>query len=404
MRVAVTGIGVVSPIGNGRDAFWSALLAGTSGVKPVAGFDTAYLPVHAGAEVERADVSAYVTPEQAASIGPAARLAISAAGFAFADAGIDLDAWDRTRIGIAMGTTLGESRFVERYNDLRLPGARDAGGPALLARSSGYVVPSQVASAFDLRGRSIMIPTACAGGNYAIGYGFDLIRSGRADVMLAGGADALSRVTYIGFARIGVIASDRCQPFDKNRTGMIPGEGAALLVLERMDAARARGATIYAEVLGYGVSCDAHGMTGGHPDGDGAIRAMRSALHESGVADGDVDYISAHGTGTEMNDRLESLAVRAVFGERTPRIPMSSIKSMIGHTMGASCGFDAAACALALEGGWVPPTINYEEPDPVCDLDVVANVARRVDPRIVLSNAHAFGGNNASICLGRYEP
>jgi 3-oxoacyl-[acyl-carrier-protein] synthase II len=248
-----------------------------------------------------------------------------------------------------------------------------------------------------------MIPTACAAGNYAIGYAFDCIRSGTADTMLAGGSDAFSRIPYTGFARLGAIAPERCQPFDKNRQGMVPGEGAAVLVLEKADAARARGATIYAEVKGYGLSCDAHHMTAGHPEGDGAIRAMEAAIADAGVALDDVDYISAHGTGTPTNDRIESLALHRLFGDRAKSLPMSSIKSMLGHTMGAASAIEAAACSLALHTGIVPPTINYEEPDPECEVDCVPNQARTIDPRVVLNNAYAFGGNNASLCLARWE-
>jgi 3-oxoacyl-[acyl-carrier-protein] synthase II len=248
-----------------------------------------------------------------------------------------------------------------------------------------------------------MIPTACAAGNYAIGYGFDLIRTGRTDLMLAGGADPFSRITYMGFARLGAIAPQRCQPFDKNRQGMVPGEGAAVLVLEPLENAKARGAKIYAEVLGYGVSCDSHHMTAAHPQGDGAMRAMAMAIRESGVTINDIEYISAHGTGTPTNDRVESLAVRRLFGAHADKVPMSSIKSMIGHTMGAASAIEAVACALAIDTGVAPPTINYEEPDPECDLDYVPNQARRINPRVVLNNAYAFGGNNASLCMARYE-
>jgi 3-oxoacyl-[acyl-carrier-protein] synthase II len=206
----------------------------------------------------------------------------------------------------------------------------------------------------------------------------------------------------MGFSRLGAIAPERCQPFDRLRKGMVPGEGAAVLVLESESAARARGARIYAEVLGYGVSCDSYHMTAAHPQGDGAIRAMAAALSESGASRDQVDYISAHGTGTPTNDRVESLAVRTLFGERASSIPMSSIKSMIGHTMGAASAIEAAACSLALSTGWAPPTMNYEEPDPECDLDYIPNEARKVDPSVVLNNAYAFGGNNASLCIARH--
>ena len=184
---------------------------------------------------------------------------------------------------------------------------------------------------------------------------------------------------------------------------MIPGEGAAVLVLEDAEAAAARGATVYAEVLGYGVTCDAHHMTAAHPQGDGAVRAMAMAMRDSGVSAGEIDYVSAHGTGTATNDRVESLALTTLFGERARTLPMSSIKSMIGHTMGAASAIEAAVCALALSSGWVPPTINFEEPDPECEIDCVPNVARRIDPAVVLNNAYAFGGNNASLCLARAD-
>jgi 3-oxoacyl-[acyl-carrier-protein] synthase II len=246
-----------------------------------------------------------------------------------------------------------------------------------------------------------MIPTACAAGNYAIAHAVDVLRAGRADVMLAGGADAFSRITYTGFHRLGAIAPERCQPFDRNRKGMIPGEGAALLVLEPLERALARGARVYAELAGYGLSCDAHHMTAAHPEGDGAARAMERALADAGASPGEVDYISAHGTGTPTNDRLEILAVRRVFGEAARRTPMSSIKSMIGHTMGAASAIEAAVCALAVAEGRIPPTMNLEEPEE--DLDFVPNAAREHRVGLAMNNAYAFGGNNASVILRKCE-
>ena len=249
----------------------------------------------------------------------------------------------------------------------------------------------------------MMIPNACAAGNFAIGHAFDLLRTGRADFMVAGGADAFSRIPYLGFARLGAIAPEKCQPFDKNRKGMVPAEGAGMVTLETLNRAQARGAKIYAEILGFGASCDAHHMTAAHPQGEGGVRAMVAAMQEAGVGTGDIGYISAHGTGTPTNDRIESIAAHALFGARAPLVPMSSIKSMLGHTMGAASAIEAIACALAVQTGWIPPTINHEEPDPDCGLDIVPNVCRKVDPRVVLNNSYAFGGNNACLCVGRYE-
>jgi 3-oxoacyl-[acyl-carrier-protein] synthase II len=402
-RVVVTGIGLLTPIGTGKGAFWSAVTAGHCGIGPVTSFDTAGFPVHLGAEVKNFDPAIYVKRRPPQQMGRGSQLAIAAARIAIEDAGTELADYNGSRVGVSMGTTSGEPQLVEDYNDIRKAHGLDAIPKDLAPKYPCHVIPSNIAIEFGLRGPCVMIPTACAAGNYAIGYGFDSIRTGRTDLMIAGGADPFSRITYMGFARLGAIAPERCQPFDKNRQGMVPGEGAAVLVLEPLDAAKARGAKIYAEILGYGVSCDSHHMTAAHPQGDGAMRAMSMAIRESGVNPEEIGYISAHGTGTPTNDRVESLAVRRLFGSQADRIPMSSIKSMIGHTMGAASAIEAAACALAIDSGVVPPTINYEEPDPDCDLDYVPNQARRIEPGVVLNNAYAFGGNNASLCMARCD-
>lgn len=402
-RVAITGIGLLTPIGVGKDAFWNDLISGVSGIAPVDSFDTSEFPANLGAQVRDFQPQGFFRKLEPDAVGRASQLAVAAAGLALQDSGLDLQTLDRRRTGVSMGTTSGEPLFVERYNDERKSrGLKTFAGDAFL-RYPCHVIPAHIAIEFELHGPNIMIPTACAAGNYALGRAFDWIRAGSADVMLAGGADAFSRITYMGFARLGAIAPDRCQPFDRNRKGMVPGEGAAVLVLEPLEVARSRGAEIYAEVLGYGLSCDSHHMTAAHPEGDGAIRAMAEALQQSGLGPEDVDYISAHGTGTPTNDRVETIAVRRLFGDAANRIPISSIKSMIGHTMGAASAIEAAACALAVHTGVVPPTINYQDPDPECDLDYVPNEARTIHPRVVLNNAYAFGGNNASLCLARLE-
>ncbi|MBK9166066.1 MAG: beta-ketoacyl-[acyl-carrier-protein] synthase family protein [Bryobacterales bacterium] len=400
-RVAITGLGLVTPIGAGRATFWKNVTAGTNGIAPVQSFDTSEFPVHLGAEVRGFDPAPFIQSRPAESMGRGSQLAIAAARLAVQDSGVDLAAYNRRRVGVLMGTTSGEPGMVERYNDIRKAEGLDAVPGEMMPKYPCHVIPANVAIEFDLRGPCLMIPTACAAGNYAIGYAFDLIRSGRADLMLAGGADPFSRITYMGFARLGAIAPEKCQPFDRNRKGMVPGEGAAILVLEPLDDAQARGATIYAEVLGYGVSCDSHHMTAAHPQGDGAIRAMAMALDQSGRTIEDVGYVSAHGTGTPTNDRVEALALRTLFGDRAPRVPMSSIKSMIGHTMGAASAIEAVACSMALHTGVIPPTINFQEPDPDSDLDYVPNTAREAHPQVVLNNAYAFGGNNSSLCLAR---
>ncbi len=402
-RVVISGIGAVTPVGSGRTNLWEALLEGRSGIRPVSSFDTAGYPVHIGAEVPDFDAAEHMRRIAPECLGRASQFAIAAARMAIGDAGIELDQFNKRRVGVCLGTTSGEPLMVEAYNNLRKEGNVDAVPAGVFSRYPCHVIASHVAIELGVQGPCLMIPTACAAGNFAIGHAYDLLRTGRADLVLAGGADAFSRITYMGFARLGAIAPERCQPFDRNRKGMVPGEGAALLAMEEMEAAKARGATIYAEVLGYGVSCDAHHMTAAHPKGDGAVRAMTMALKDSGVSAGEIDYISAHGTGTPTNDRVESLAVRTLFGANAGRVPISSIKSMLGHTMAAASAIEAAACAMAIHTGWIPPTMNYSEPDPECDLDYVPNRPRETHPRVVLNNSYAFGGINASLCLARAE-
>jgi 3-oxoacyl-[acyl-carrier-protein] synthase II len=400
-RVVVTGLGAVTPVGAGRQEVWDHLLAGRSGFAPVESFDTAKFSTHLGAEVRGFDPAPWIRTLDGSRLGRASQLAVAAARMAVDDAGIEPGLVAPERTGVAMGTTSGEPREVERFNDRVLAGETATVGAEFITLYPCHMIATHVARELGLAGMCTMIPTACAAGNYAIAHGLDLLRRGRADVMLAGGADAFSRITYSGFHRLGAIAPERCQPFDKNRKGMIPGEGAAILVLEPLEHALARGARIYAEVAGYGLSCDAHHMTAAHPEGDGAARAMAGALADAGLRPEDVDYISAHGTGTPTNDRLETLAVLRVFGEAAAKTPMSSVKSMIGHTMGAASAIEALVCSLAVSTGWIPPTMNLEEPDG--DLDYVPNQARRHDVRVAMNNAYAFGGNNASVIFRRIE-
>jgi 3-oxoacyl-[acyl-carrier-protein] synthase II len=408
-RVAVTGIGVVSSVGVGREAFWRALLAGQSGIAPVSSFDTSRFKVHLGAEVRGFDPAPWCRRLDPAQLGRASQMAVAAARLALEDAGLDPDSRDLScgldpdRAGVAMGTTSGEPLEVERFDDALLAGARDRIDGALATRYPCHRIPAQIAGELGFSGVNVMLPNACAAGNYAVAFARDALGGGRADLMLAGGADAFSRITYTGFARLGAITTDRCAPFDRERKGMVPGEGAGVLVLEPLDAARARGARVYAEVVGYGLSCDAHHMTASHPEGEGPARAMAMALADAGLLPEQVSYISAHGTGTPTNDRLETLAVKRAFGEAAASVPMSSVKSMLGHTMGAASALEAAVCCLAIAEGWVPPTINYQHKDPDCDLDYVPNEARRMRVAVAMNNAYAFGGVNASVIFAAAE-
>jgi 3-oxoacyl-[acyl-carrier-protein] synthase II len=397
--IVVTGIGTVTSIGTGREQFWENLLSGCCGIDDVQSFDTTGYNVHRGAEVKGFLGSDFVQTLGALSMGRASQFAIAAARLAIKDAGLDVSTLEPDRIGVAIGTTSGEPQIIERYDDAAIGMWPSGIGSQFINLYPCHVIATHVASELELSGINVTIPTACAAGNYAIAHAFDLLQSGRADVMLAGGSDCFSRITYTGFARLGAIAPRVCQPFDRNRKGMVPGEGAGVLVLEPMAKAIERGAGIYAEIAGYGLSCDAHHMTAAHPQGAGAARAMDKALSESRVNLEDVSYISAHGTGTLTNDRLETIAVKRVFKDKAHQIPISSIKSMLGHTMGAASAIEAAVCALAVYYDRIPPTINLEEPDPECDLDYVPNSARDHRVNVAMNNAYAFGGNNASLIL-----
>ncbi len=403
-RVVVTGIGAVTPVGVGRQEFWQGLLDGRCGTGPVCSFDTSPYAADQGAEIQNFEGARFVRRLDLETLGRTSQLAIAAVRLALEDAGVDPLGLDPDRCGVAMGTTSGEPREMERFDDRFMDDQLDRVGPRFMSRYPCHVIAGHVAREFDFAGPNLMLPAACAAGNYAVSGAFDLLRSGRADLMVAGGADCFSRITYAGFARLGAIAPERCQPFDRNRKGMIPGEGAAALILEPLERALERNATVFAEVLGYGLSCDAHHMTAAHPRGDGAARAMERALRESGFTPEQVSYVSAHGTGTPTNDRLEGYAVARVFGEAARRIPMSSVKSMLGHTMGAASAIEAAVCCLTVHDGHVPPTIHFEEADPDCDFDCVPNQAREVPVELAMNNAYAFGGANASVLFGQCRP
>jgi 3-oxoacyl-[acyl-carrier-protein] synthase II len=397
--VAVTGLGIVTSIGTGRRKFWDAILAGRCGFSPVKSFDTRNYSVHVGAEISDFCADDHILELQPASVGRTSQLAIAASRLALEDGSLDLSRVNRDRVGVCVGTTSGEPNAIERFDDQYVQGLIGKVGGEFLKGYPCHVIPLHVASELDLTGEAMMIPTACAAGNYAIAHACDLLCNGKADYMLAGGADSFSRITYAGFARLGAIAPELCQPFDRNRKGMIPGEGAAILLLEPAARASARGASIYCEITGYGFACDAHHMTAAHPEGEGAARAMRLALEHSGLQSSDVDYISAHGTGTLTNDRLETIAVKKALGSYAYTVPISSVKSMLGHTMGAASAIEAAVCALAITHGCIPPTMHWRDRDGECDLDYVANSARKHKVKVAMNNAYAFGGNNSSLIL-----
>ena len=397
-RVVITGLGPIASTGCGRDGFWQALLEGRDGSSDVSGFSTAGFRVHRACELDDALLPEQVSraaADGAERPGRATALAIAAARLALDDAGIEIPP---RRAGVVVGTTGGEIQVLEHMNVARFESREQEIPDREFAKHPCHVISGNLAAAFGMRGPNLVVPTACAAGNYALSIARAWVRAGVADVVLAGGCDPLSKVAFTGFARLGAIAPDYCRPFDRERRGLLVGEGAGMLVVESLEAARSRGARIYAEVAGAGFSCDAHHMTMPQPEGRGIRLAMGRALEDAGLRPDSIDYVSAHGTGTKANDRIESAAIRGLFGTREPA-PLSSIKSMIGHTMGAASALETIACCLAIETGSVPPTIHHETPDPECEVDVVANHARRQRVDVALNNAFAFGGNNSCLVL-----
>jgi 3-oxoacyl-[acyl-carrier-protein] synthase II len=403
-RVVITGIGLITPIGIGIQKFWDAAVRGTNGVLAIDAFDTADFKTKTGGEVKNFKASDYLPSEVIPRMDRSSQFATAAAMMAVADSGLTFEGIDPFRIGVSLGTTMGEPQVLERGIDIKYKTSSAEQIPAALpSQYPCAVIPENVARLFGIKGQTIMIPTACAAGNYAIGYAFDLIRMGRLDLALSGGSDPLSKIAFTGFNRLLATTKDVCRPFDKRRDGMAVGEGAAILVIEELSRAVRRGAQIYAEILGYGLGCDAFKMTIPDPTGSGGIIALERALKNAGTPADKVDYISAHGTGTGENDKTETLIIKSVLGEHALRTPVSSIKSMIGHTMGAASAIEAAASALMIRNKAILPTAHWEERDPDCDLDYVPNTAREADVGIVVSNAYAFGGNTSSLVLGRFN-
>lgn len=397
-RVVITGLGVISSIGIGWREFWDSLLKGKSGISPISAFDTSKHPTHNGGEIRIFRPDDFILQEKICFMNRSSQMALAAAKLALNDAGLSAEILEKHRIGVSHGTTLGDAQTIEDIDLLLIdnkPIDRN-----LFYKLPTNVAPSSISREFKFTGPNFMFSTACSAGNYAISYGYDLIRMNRADIVVAGASDPISRIEYTGFNQFSAVAPEKCQPFDKNRKGMMLAEGAGILVLESLENALNRNVPVYAEILGYGLSCDAFHMTSASIEGISAC--MKKAIKEADITVEDVDYISAHGTGTLANDRAECAAIREVFGQRYKQIPISSIKSMLGHTMGAASALEAITCALVIKNDMIPPTINFETPDPECDIDCVPNQARKYKVNIAMNNSYAFGGNNASLILKNF--
>ena len=396
-RVVVTGLGVVSSIGIGKDEFWNNLVAGKSGISKIETFDTSNYASHKGGEVKNFQPDKYMPKKVIKTMARASQFSLAATKMAIDNARLELSKFKRT--GVIIGTTMADIQSLEQIDKHWAQKGEDDVWPINIVKYPGNELSDNIGYYLEIQGLNNVIPTACSAGNYSIGYAYDLIRRNKYDVMITGGVDPMSRITYTGFSRLYAMAPDLCRPFDKNRKGMMVGEGGGVLVLENLDTAKERGADIYAEILGYGLSCDAFSMTA--PRIDGITKVIEKAIRNSNIRKKNVDYICAHGTGTPSNDKAECEAIKKVFGDLTSNLVINSVKSMLGHTMGAASAIEAITCCLAIKHSIIPPTINYETPDPECDIDCVPNKAKEKEIKIVLNNSLAFGGNNACVVLGK---
>lgn len=405
-RVVVTGLGAITPIGVGRERLWQGLRAERSAVGPVTRFDPSIFRSRVAAEVNDFVPGDHLDQKRAKRLDRFAQFAVAASRMALEDAGLDLAREDRERIGTMMGSALGGVAYAEEQLGRFLADGLRAVDATLALAVFGGSASCNVAIEFGVQGPNSTNAMSCASGTIAVGDGFRAVRDGYADVMVCGGAEApLSRLCFGAFALIRAMSTRNddpagaSRPFDRDRDGFVMGEGSAVLVLEERTRALARGAPVYAEVLGYGVSNDGHHMTAPRPDGAQAARAMRLALADAHVSPGEVDYVNAHGSATPLNDPTETLAIRQVLGERADRVPVSGTKGYYGHALGASGAIEAAICALALQRGWLPPTVNLAVADPACDLDYIPGTGRAAAARTVMSNSFGFGGINASLVM-----
>ena len=408
-RVVVTGVGLVSPLGIGREETWSGVLAGKSGAGPITHFDTTGFPVTIAAEVKGFDPLLYVEKKEVKKMGLFIQFAMAAAQFAIehADLNITPDIADRT--GVYIGSGIGGFDVIEREHTALMQGGPRKISPFFIPAAIANLASGCVSIRWGAKGPNSATCTACSSSTHALGDSFRLIQRGDADVMISGGAEgAITPMGVGGFASMRALSTRNeepgkaSRPFDRDRDGFVVGEGAGILILEELGSALKRGIPIWAEVVGYGMTGDAFHITQPSEDADGAVRAMRLTLGDANIGPEQVDYINAHGTSTPYNDRLETLAIKKVFGDHAYKVPVSSTKSMTGHLLGGAGGLEAGLSVLAIRDQVLPPTINYENPDPDCDLDYVPNQARKVTVEYVLSNSFGFGGTNAVLLLKRY--
>lgn len=407
-RVVVTGMGAITPIGNNVEEFWKSIKEGKCGIDKITLFDTTNHKVTLAAEVKNFDADEILGKKEARKLDRFSQFAVVAAKEAMADSGLDNIEFDRERFGVIVSSGIGGLETMENACDTLTEKGSDRVSPYVIPMMIGNMAAGNVSIAVNARGYSSSVVTACAGGTHSIGDAYRMIKHGYQDIMLCGGTEAsIVPVGVAGFANIKALNTtdnpERASiPFDKERAGFVMGEGAGVLILESLEHAKKRGAKIYAELVGYGVSSDAYHITSPLPDGNGGARSMKAAIDEAKINPADVDYINAHGTSTPMNDRCETMAIKNVFGENT-KVMVSSTKGNTAHLLGAAGGVEAIACIKAIEDSFVPPTLGYKVPDEECDLDIVPNEGRNVEIKYAMSNSLGFGGHNSTVLFKKYE-
>lgn len=409
-RTVITGMGVISPVGNTVEDFWKSLTQGVSGIDFVTRFDVSDMPTKVAGEVKDFEPTNWLDKKESRHMDRFAQFAVAAAKMALDDSGLDLDQIDKKRAATVLGCGIGGVTTFEEQKEIMMAKGPGRVSPFFVPMLISNMAAGHVSIAFGLQGPSSTVVTACASATNAIGEAMRLIEQGEADIVVAGGTEApLTPLAFAGFCSMKAMSTEKedpkaaSRPFDARRTGFVMGEGAGILILESLEHAQARKARIYAELAGYGSTADAYHITTPVPGGEGAARAMLKAIEGAGVKPEDVDYINAHGTGTGANDSTETAAIKAVFREHANQVAISSTKSMTGHLMGATGAIEAIASVLAIQNGIIPPTINYGEADPACDLDYVPNQARARNVKVAMSNTFGFGGHNATIVIKEYS-
>lgn len=410
-RVVISGAGVVTPVGNNVNDFWQSLVQGKSGTGILTQLDPEKYPSKVSAEVKDFDPTQYIPSKEIKKTDRFTQFAIACSEMAIRDSGIDSDKEDPYKIGVYIGSGIGGLRTIEEQHDVLRKRGPDRVSPFLIPMLIVNMASGRVSMKYGFKGPNSAVATACATGSHAIGDAFKIIQRGEADIMVTGGAEAcITELGFAGFCALRALSTHNdepeaaSRPFDKTRNGFVMGEGCGILVLEELEHAKKRGAKIYAEISGYGMTADASHITAPDPEAAGATRCMVNAMKDAGVEASDVDYVNAHGTSTQLNDKVETKGIKKALGEDKARKTMvSSTKSMTGHLLGAAGGVEAVACIMVIKEGIVPPTINYKVPDPDCDLDYVPNEARKADVKVALSNSLGFGGHNATLCFKKFE-